>query len=244
MCGLVPYTVSLLRPLTLSSPMLRLSSLSVLFGLLLLALVSLQKDPVVIEEPVEAPISDECSYNEELPPVEDYMSLVSIADPYLGNLDADVTVLEFFDPNCPHCATFHTVMKQVIEDSGQHARFYMIPFPLWRYSLLQAEALFVAAQEGKYFEMLDAQYIHQKQGGMSLDEVTVLAEDIGLDPETFRSRVEQGLNQPMILDRRTRIAETGVRGTPSLMINGRFVASDSKSRLCLNELIAEAATKG
>ena len=182
--------------------------------------------------------TDECSYNEEIPLVEDYMSVVSIADPYKGNLDASVTVIEFFDPNCPHCASFHPVMKQVIEDSGNHARFFMIPFPLWQYSLLQTEALYVAAQGGKYFEMLEAQYANQKQGGMSMDEILVLASDIGMDQEVFRSRLEQGLNQRMILERRRDIAEMGVRGTPSVMINGRFVASDSKSRICLNEMIA------
>ena len=47
-----------------------------------------------------------------------------------------------------------------------------------------------------------------------------------------------------ILERRSKIVETGVRGTPSVMINGRFVASDSKSRICLNELIAAEVNKG
>jgi len=225
--------------------MLRLSSLSLLLGFVVLTIMPLRE--VGPELPVsEDPglVSDECSFNEELAQVEDYMSLVTISDPYLGNLDADVTVIEFFDPNCPHCATFHPVMKQVIEDNGQHARFYMIPFPLWQYSLLQTEALYVAAQERKFFDMLDAQYLHQKQGGMSLQELIVLAEDIGMDGEKFSERVQRGLNQRMILERRRAIAETGVRGTPSVMINGQFVASDSKSRICLNELIAEAATPG
>ena len=225
--------------------MLRLSSLSFLLGILVLTFMRADIDnpaPTVAADVV--PVSDECSYNEELAPVEDFMSLVTISDPYLGNLDSEVTVIEFFDPNCPHCATFHPVMKQVIADTGQHARFYMIPFPLWQYSLLQTEALYVAAQEGKFFDMLDAQYLHQKQGGMSLQELMVLAQDIGMDGAQFSERVQRGLNQQMILERRRAIAETGVRGTPSVMINGRFVAGDSKSRICLNELIAEAATPG
>jgi protein-disulfide isomerase len=225
--------------------MLRLSSLSLLIGFVVLIITPPREGaPVPLVSEVPVPVSDECSFNEALAPVEDFMSLVTISDPYLGNLDSDVTVIEFFDPNCPHCATFHPVMKQVIEDTGQHARFYMIPFPLWQYSLLQTEALYVAAQESKYFDMLDAQYLHQKQGGMSLQELIVLAEDIGMDGEQFSERVQRGLNQQMILERRRAIVETGVRGTPSVMINGRFVASDSKSRVCLNELIAEAATPG
>jgi len=222
--------------------MLRLSSLSILSALLLWGFHSLDTDwDLNTVEPTVA--IDECSYNEEIPAVEDYLSLLNISDPYLGDFESDVTVIEFFDPNCSHCASFHPVMKQVVEDSGQHARFYMIPFPLWQFSLLQVEALFVAAQEGLYFEMMDAQYLHQKQGGMSLEELTILASDIGLDADVFRQRVEQALNQRQILERRSKIVEIGVRGTPSIMINGRMVASNSKSRLCLNELIAAEVNK-
>lgn len=223
--------------------MLRLSSLSVLFVAFMAFVFSPVDEAQMPAVSIDA-VTDDCSYNENLAPVEDYLSLLNISDPYLGDFDADVTVIEFFDPNCPHCATFHPIMKQVVKDSGQHARFFMVPFPLWQYSLLQIEALFVAAQDNMYFEMLDAQYLHQKQGGMSLEEVTVLAQDIGLDPEVFRQRVERGLNQRSIMERRSKIVETGVRGTPSVMINGRFVASDSKSRVCLNELIAAEVNKG
>ncbi|MDA0378870.1 MAG: thioredoxin domain-containing protein [Bacteroidetes bacterium] len=212
-----------------------------LLPLLLAVLLTLAPAAQPSQEPLLSAAGDECSFSQDMAPVEGYLSLISMADPYQGTLDADVTVIVFFDPNCPHCRTFHPVMNQVIADSGQHARFFMIPFPLWQYSLVQVEALFVAAQEGKYFEMLDAQYAHQKQGGMSLDEVAVLAGDIGLDTARFRARVEQGLNQPMILERRAQIASMGVRGTPSVMINGQFVASDSRSRICMNELIAKVA---
>jgi len=184
---------------------------------------------------------DECGYNEDIPEVEDYMRLITFGDPYMGNFDAGVTVVEYFDPNCPHCKTFHPIMKQVIADNEQHARFFMIPFVLWQYSLAQAEALFVAGQDGKYFEMLDAQYDNQKAGGMSLDELVLLAEDIGLDPEVFRGRLERGLNQRMIIARRQEISDLGIGGTPTVMINGRFISSDSKSRECMNQLIAGVA---
>jgi len=193
----------------------------------------------------DAPFSvvEECSFDDEIAVVDDYMSLVSFGDPYLGDFDADITVIEFFDVNCPHCRTFHPMMKQVVDDSGAHARFFMIPFVLWQYSLLQTEALFVAAQDGLYFEMLQAQYDNQKQGGMNMDELMVLAGDIGLNKQTFRQRLERGLNQRMILERRQQISDLGVRGTPSVMINGRFISSDSKSTLCMNELIAQVATE-
>ena len=220
--------------------MLRITLLPLIFGLLLHFAPTAEPDADSSDAPAQI---DECSFRSEVPVAEDYMSLVSIADPYLGDMESSVTVIEFFNPNCPHCATFHPVMKQVVGDMGAHARFFLIPFPLWQYSLVQTEALYVAAQEGKYFDMLDAQYLHQKQGGMSMDEVTVLAGDIGLETAVFRQRLEQGLNQRMILERRQQIAEMGVRGTPSVMINGQLGAGDSLARICLNQLIADEAKK-
>lgn len=216
--------------------MLRLPIASLLLAVLLsLPTFDAGTDPVATLTP------DECRFDDQLAEVEGYMSLVSMGEPYQGTLDADVSVMVFFDPNCPHCKDFHPVMNQVIAESGQHARFFMIPFPLWQYSLVQVEGLFVAAQQGKYFEMLEAQYAKQKSGGMSMDEVTALASEIGIDATWFRTQLEKGLNQPMIMERRAQIAAMGVRGTPSVMINGKFVAGDSRSRICMNNLIAQVA---
>ena len=130
-------------------------------------------------------------------------------------------------------------MKEVIAANSKNARFFMIPFVLWQYSLPQAEALFVAGQDGKYFEMLDSQYQIQQPGGLSLDQLVALSQDIGLDPVKFRTRLEKGLNQRMIMARREEIRYLGVQGTPALMINGKFVDSGSKSLTCINQLIKE-----
>ncbi len=215
---------------------LRISALSLLlaliFSVFFLSADSPHVDPVL-----------ECGYNADVAEVGDYMRLIMFGDPYLGNFDADVTVIEYFDPNCPHCKSFHPIMKQVVDDNGQHARFFMIPFVLWQYSLAQTEALFVAGQDDLYFEMLDAQYDHQKPGGMSVDELVALAVEIGLEADVFRGRLEKGLNQRMILERRQEISDLGVSGTPTVMINGKFINGESKSRACLNQLIAEAANE-
>jgi protein-disulfide isomerase len=185
----------------------------------------------------------ECGYDADIPAVEDYMRLITFGDPYKGNFDADVTVIEYFDPNCPHCKTMHPIMNNVIQERGEKARYFMVPYVLWQYSLIQVEALFVAGQDGKYFEMLDAQYEHQQPGGMSIDELTALAKEIGLDPEVFRARVERGMNQGMIMARRQEIIDMGIRGTPAVMINGRVIDGQSKSFECIVELIDKAAAE-
>ncbi len=208
-----------------------------LLPLLLFGLLMAQSEPATTIP------ADECAFTKEIPEVQDYMKLVTMTDPYRGNMDAKVTVIEYFDPNCPHCKSLHPIMKDVVAATGKSARFFMIPFVLWPYSVPQAEALFVAAQDGKYFEMLDAQYANQKAGGLSLDELTALAKDIGLDPVQFKVRMEKAQNRPGILARRQQISDLGVRGTPAVMINGKFVDGGSKSLTCITELIKKEAAK-
>lgn len=216
---------------------IRISTLPLLF----LALTWFNSYSTTSSSPI---VTDDCSFAKDIPEVEDYMRLITFADPYLGDFNADVTVIEYFDPNCPHCKTLHPIMKQVVAENGKRARFFMIPFVLWQYSIAQAEALFVAGQDGKYFEMLDAQYEAQQPGGMSLNELVIIAGRIGLDPVKFKTRMEKGMNQRMIMARREEIRELGVQGTPAVMINGKFVDGGSKSLTCLNELIKkEAAIK-
>ncbi|MDA1027472.1 MAG: thioredoxin domain-containing protein [Bacteroidetes bacterium] len=211
-----------------------------LFPLLLVGLMLVQSDQDVTVSTVS---TDECAFTKEIPEVKDFMKLVTISDPFQGNMSSKVTVIEYFDPNCPHCKTLHPIMKNVIAANRKSARFYMVPFVLWPYSVPQAEALFVAAGEGKYFEMLDAQYDHQKSGGLSVTELTNLAKDIGLDAVKFKSQMEKGQYRAGILARRQEISDLGVRGTPALMINGKFVDGGSKSLACINELIKKEAAR-
>jgi protein-disulfide isomerase len=189
---------------------------------------------------VTADSISECAYSKTIMDVEDYGRLVSISDPFLGNFDGRVKVYEYFDPNCPHCKTMHPIMKTVIKEFGDRVTFYLIPFVLWPYSVPQVEALYVASQDGKYYEMLDAQYELQHSGGLSEAEVRGAAKDIGLDPDLFMSRVQRGLNNRAILERRQSIVDLGVKGTPSIMVNGRFVDSNSKTLACMTEFLQKA----
>lgn len=211
-----------------------------LFPLLLVGLMLVQTEPDVTVSTVS---TDECAFTKEIPEVKDFMKLVTISDPFQGNMSSKVTVIEYFDPNCPHCKSLHPIMKNVIAANQKSARFFMVPFVLWPYSVPQAEALMVAAGEGKYFEMLDAQYENQKSGGLSVTELTNLAKDIGLDVVRFKSQMEKGQYRAGILARRQEISDLGVRGTPAIMINGKFVDGGSKSLTCINELIKKEAAR-
>jgi predicted DsbA family dithiol-disulfide isomerase len=185
--------------------------------------------------------SAECVYDPGVPAVADYEQLVNFSDPFEGTASSGVQVLEFFDPNCPHCRTMHPIMRRVIETHGDRAQFFMVPFIVFPQSMPQIEALYVAAQDGKFSEMLDAQFANQKAGGLSVAELAALAGTMGIDSNVFATRVGRGLNQASIISRRQQISGLGVSGVPTVMINGRIIASTSKTVSCLQEMITAAA---
>jgi len=187
---------------------------------------------------VEVP--EECQFDAEKQPVQNWQGLVRDDDPIKGNPGAPVTVIEFFDPNCPHCATMHNVMETVKAENSDRARFVPKPFPLWEYSIPQIEALYAAAEAGKFYEMLDMQYNNQQRGGLSEEQLRAIAERIDMDPDLVSEHINESRHQSRIMHQRQQGVAAGVSSTPSILINGHFVAPQSRSPECFSAFIDAA----
>ncbi|MDX1419936.1 MAG: vitamin K epoxide reductase family protein, partial [Rubricoccaceae bacterium] len=224
---------------------------AVVFAVLLVAdvVVAQQREApedtaAAVEEPAtpdraEAPpaieVADpatQCTYDTEF---QDVAAFSEFTDgPYLGSADATVEVVEIFDPNCPHCKDLGEVLHGVIEEQGDNARFYFQPFPLRENSFGQVAALYIAEEQGRFFEMMDALFERQNPAvwGMTLDQIVAAGEDAGLDGASLRARLEdEGGLQPVIArilaDRVATVealsTEQGI-SVPKLLINGDLVA--------------------
>lgn len=158
-----------------------------------------------------------------------------------GNPEADLLLVEFFDPNCPHCRRFHPVMKQVMEAHGDEVRLYKHPLPLGQFSINQIRGLLLAQQKGAYYEMVDAQLTspHAGKDGMTIDQVVALAEDIGLDPTWMRTQ----LNDSSVMRAQVRrlmynAQKAGIRSTPTLAV-GRKAVVGPRSAECIGRLVEQ-----
>lgn len=189
----------------------------------------------------EASVQQGCAYNPELSPIRNWREFVSFTDPSRGNPEAPVTMIVYFDPNCPHCRTLDPIVDDVIEDYHDQAHFVFKPFPLWQHSVVQVQALYAAAQEGKFFEMMQRQFELQNPNGLSLEQLKSVASEIGMNPTAMESRIMAGIYDNMITSDRQRAVDAGVRGMPAVVINGRFVAGTSRSEACLGALIERAS---
>lgn len=181
-----------------------------------------------------------CGYDDSKEPVERHRRLVNMEDPSAGDRGAPVTVVEFFDPNCPHCATFHSVMKTLIQRHGDDAQFVFKPIPLGQQSVNQIEALYAANRAGLFTDMLEAQYARQRPGGLSDDDLLEIADEIGMNDDDLLLALKGGSFMRTIRLVYKQAQGIGVNSTPTVLINGRFVTSESRTVECLSSLIEEA----
>jgi protein-disulfide isomerase len=180
----------------------------------------------------------DCRLDTEKGSVSDWKSMISMQDPTIGNPDAPVTIIEYFDPNCPHCATFHDTMTGVMETHGDDVFLVYKPFPLRASSLPEIEALYAAAQQNKFSEMLKAQFKRQGRGGLSERDIRAAAREAGLKPDVVMDKVEAQSYRSYIIQQRERAIEEGVDSTPTVLVNGQFV--QSRSAECMAQFIEEA----
>jgi protein-disulfide isomerase len=143
-----------------------------------------------------------------------------------GPEDAPVTLLEYGDYECPHCARAYPIVKEIRERMGDRLRFVYRNFPLREahpHAEHAAEAAEWAGESGKFWQMHDALFEHRSDGPDWLDDDRLLqyASDLGLDPndlerafmeERYRSRVRTDFMSGV---------RSGVNGTPTFFINGQ-----------------------
>lgn len=125
-----------------------------------------------------------------------------------GNEDAKVTLIEFADVNCPACRTTAVEVKKVFDKYGGRLRLGFRHFPLFQKeghetSAPAAMMLEYAADQGKYFELLDKFFSPQNtQRVTSESGLYGMAEEVGLKPDEVRKALALDENdQNIYLDR-------------------------------------------
>jgi protein-disulfide isomerase len=141
-------------------------------------------------------------------------------EPQKGPADALVTIIEFSDFQCPYCAKVTGPLDDAMDDLGGDARLLFKHFPLGGHPQANpaARAAWAAAKQGKFWEMHDEMFAHQKALGDA--DLEGYAKKLGLDVEKFNSdRKSDEAGKSVEADQRAG-AKAGVTGTPSFLVNG------------------------
>jgi protein-disulfide isomerase len=148
--------------------------------------------------------------------------------PVLGNPDARITLMEYADFSCLHCADYHSsTIKQVIDQyvrTGK-ARFIFQPFLLGGfgvYSEIASQAALCAGKQGHFWEMQDALFNLQAQQGYtaySLDAMKTMADSLKLNTSALLTCVNSGETMQTLRTIHSLGEKMGVQGTPSVLFS-------------------------
>lgn len=185
-----------------------------------------------------------CMYVAGAPVFDNLDQIVMDYDPVIGPTDAPILVMEFLDPNCNHCKAVHPHIKALAAAYPDSVRVVFKPIPIVggaTHSLDEITALYLANEEGVFEGMLDLVFQHQSPAtGLSIDQLSEFAEDLGMDMGNFRSVLRSRGYASRTVQTRRFFEGMGFTGVPTVIINGRQINSSSRNLGCLRHFVEQA----
>jgi protein-disulfide isomerase len=139
-----------------------------------------------------------------------------------GPAGAPVTLVEYGDYECPFCGAAYPIVKQVQAQMGEQLRFVFRNFPITTshpHAEHAAEAAEAAAAQGRFWEMHDYLYEHQRQ--LEDANLHAYAGEVGLDVDRFDRELAEHAYAARVREDFMSGVHSGVNGTPTFYINGR-----------------------
>ncbi len=143
------------------------------------------------------------------------------------NGNAAVTVVEYGDLQCPACkGAYSLVVTPLLEQYASQIRFEFRQFPLTSlhpYAMQAAEASECAADQGKFWEFVDINYVNQDK--LSPSQIGEWGKQLGLDMDLFNRCRNSHIKRKAIMAEYDAGKALGVGGTPTFFVNGTIVPS-------------------
>ena len=159
--------------------------------------------------------------------------------PALGNPDGDVTLVEYFDYQCPYCKSNHPVVEQLMKEDG-NLRVVMKDWPIFGAPSVYASQLVLGAQKlGRYKAALEA--LMATAGRLSYAQIDSTLTAAGIDPNEAEASYKSDRKKiDALLIRNAQQANAiGLQGTPAYII-GRDVYPGAVDAKTLRDAIRAA----
>jgi protein-disulfide isomerase len=123
---------------------------------------------------------------------------LTAADHIEGNASASVSLIEYGDFECPACAEYNPIVKQLVQNYGNRISFSFRNFPLYTIhpdAGISSQAAEAAGLQGKYWEMHDLLYTNQNDWVTTSPDQVVskyfdgYAQSLGLDVNKFNTDI-------------------------------------------------------
>ncbi|RDI39209.1 DsbA family protein [Aquicella lusitana] len=149
-------------------------------------------------------------------------------DPVAGNPNGKVTVVEFFDYQCPHCVDMAPAIEGIIK-ANKDVRIVFKEFPIrGPMSEFAARAALAANKQGKYYPFSHA-LLSAKQP-LTEESVLKIAADNGLDVEKLKKDMNDSSVEAQLKANFKLAQDLKLFGTPAFFI-AKSDVSDNKGNV-------------
>ncbi len=160
-------------------------------------------------------------------------------DHFRGNPDAELTLVEYGDFECPFCGDATGMLEDLTERLGVRGRYIFRHLPLTDvhpHAFDAAVAAEAASRQGAFWPMHNKLFGHQDH--LEREDLLRYADELGLDVGRFTA----DLDDPALADRvRADMAsahDSGARGTPTFFVGERRHQGPYDAGRLENELVA------
>ncbi len=138
-----------------------------------------------------------------------------------GDANAPVTVAEFADFECPHCAHARPLLEELVKKNPSKVRLCYLPFPLSGHpnAVPAGQAALWARDQGKFWEMHEALFTHQEN--LSPAALPAIANSIGLPGAKLQEVLKGDAYKKELEGYQAQGRAVGLTGTPYIFYNGR-----------------------
>ncbi len=159
--------------------------------------------------------------------------------PAAGNIDGDITIVEYFDYQCPYCRKLEPELRQVVQDDGK-VRLVLKDWPiLGPVSVIAARMALASKFQDKYIQAHEA--LIGVNSKLTEPRMRELLAGAGIDVDRLdRDLVTNAKAIDAILARNNDQATAfGFKGTPSFIV-GKFRVPGTLTMAEFDRVIADA----
>src|SRR5574344_316576 len=156
----------------------------------------------------------------------------------MGENSKNISVVEFLDPECESCAIYSTVVKKLYKEYYKDIQIVVKYLDNHKNSRLTIQMLEAARVQGKYEDVLNMMFEKHSLWAShysSVDKPELLWQFLKEIPNLDIEKLKVDMNNPkideIIAQDRADATALGVRGTPTLFVNGVLLNSLSQKAL-------------
>ncbi len=144
-------------------------------------------------------------------------------DPFVGNPDAKITVVEFFDYRCGYCKrSLQTVLDLV--ERNKDVKVVFKEFPILGEDSISATRVSLAVQHiaPQHYREFHTQALHFR-GTLNLDAAVKIAVDLGINKAALENAMKDSAIRDAIQSNYDLAEALNIRGTPAFVVGEQIV---------------------